>query len=79
MSVVARVCQYACVPPLRQVAFSTKKQLLEIKGISEAKADKLIAESSKLVPMGFTTVRCSTSRLPFCACCRVHVPGHGDF
>jgi DNA repair protein RAD51 len=29
--------------------------LLKIKGFSEAKVDKLIAEASKLVPMGFTT------------------------
>jgi DNA repair protein RAD51 len=48
-----------------QVAFCTKKQLCEIKGISEAKADKLLAESSKLVPMGFTTVRQRRAR---CAC-----------
>ncbi len=40
-------------PP--QVAYATKKQLCEIKGISEAKAEKLITEASKLVPMGFTT------------------------
>lgn len=32
-----------------------KRALLTIKGISEAKADKLILEASKLVPMGFTT------------------------
>ncbi|PSN36426.1 DNA repair protein RAD51 1 [Blattella germanica] len=37
------------------VAFAPKKHLITIKGISEAKADKLIAEASKLVPMGFTT------------------------
>eukprot|EP00742_Colponemidia_sp_Colp-10_P008412 GILJ01009111.1.p1 GENE.GILJ01009111.1~~GILJ01009111.1.p1 ORF type:complete len:364 (-),score=60.00 GILJ01009111.1:166-1182(-) len=37
------------------VAYSTKKFLLTIKGISEAKADKLIEAASKLVPMGFTT------------------------
>lgn len=37
------------------VAFAPKKQLLAIKGISEAKADKLLLEASKLVPMGFTT------------------------
>ncbi|XP_046402035.1 DNA repair protein RAD51 homolog A [Ischnura elegans] len=37
------------------VAFTPKKHLLTIKGISEAKADKIIAEASKLVPMGFTT------------------------
>lgn len=32
-----------------------KRTLLTIKGISEAKADKLLLESSKYVPMGFTT------------------------
>ncbi|XP_041354399.1 DNA repair protein RAD51 homolog 1 [Gigantopelta aegis] len=37
------------------VAFVPKKMLLSIKGISEAKADKLLAEAAKLVPMGFTT------------------------
>jgi hypothetical protein len=51
--------------PRSQVAYSTKKQLLEIKGISEAKADKLIAEASKLVPMGFTTVGCSLDKSSF--------------
>ncbi|PXF41110.1 DNA repair protein RAD51-like [Gracilariopsis chorda] len=37
------------------VAYSTKKRLLAVKGISETKADKLIAEASKLVPLGFCT------------------------
>eukprot|EP00161_Ancyromonas_sigmoides_P022425 TRINITY_DN6847_c0_g1_i1.p1 TRINITY_DN6847_c0_g1~~TRINITY_DN6847_c0_g1_i1.p1 ORF type:complete len:262 (-),score=60.92 TRINITY_DN6847_c0_g1_i1:127-912(-) len=37
------------------VAYATKKSLLEIKGISEAKADKILSEASALVPMGFTT------------------------
>jgi len=37
------------------VAYSTKKALIAVKGISEAKADKLLAEASKLIPMGFTT------------------------
>nr|XP_045611468.1 DNA repair protein RAD51 homolog A-like isoform X2 [Procambarus clarkii] len=37
------------------VAFAPKKALLGIKGVSEAKADKILAEASKLVPMGFTT------------------------
>ncbi|XP_055587329.1 DNA repair protein RAD51 homolog A [Uranotaenia lowii] len=37
------------------VAFAPKKQLLAIKGISEAKADKILIEATKLVPMGFTT------------------------
>lgn len=40
---------------VESVAFAPKKQLISIKGISEAKADKLLAEASKLVPMGFTT------------------------
>ncbi|CAH1261601.1 RAD51 [Branchiostoma lanceolatum] len=37
------------------VAYAPKKQLINIKGISEAKADKILAEACKLVPMGFTT------------------------
>ena len=40
---------------IEAVAFAPRKDLIAIKGISEQKADKLIAESSKLVPMGFTT------------------------
>ncbi|CAD7083961.1 unnamed protein product [Hermetia illucens] len=40
---------------VESVAFAPKKNLLAIKGISEAKADKILAEASKLVPMGFTT------------------------
>lgn len=37
------------------VAYAPKKSLLVIKGISEAKADKILTEAAKLVPMGFTT------------------------
>jgi len=37
------------------VAYSTLRHLCEIKGISEAKAQKLQGEAQKLVPMGFTT------------------------
>ncbi|CEO94238.1 unnamed protein product (mitochondrion) [Plasmodiophora brassicae] len=37
------------------VAYSTRKALIGIKGISEAKADKLLLEAAKLVPMGFQT------------------------
>ncbi|XP_049285262.1 DNA repair protein RAD51 homolog A [Anopheles funestus] len=37
------------------VAYTPKKHLLTIKGISEAKADKILQEATKLVPMGFTT------------------------
>ena len=37
------------------VAYAPRKALMEIKGISEAKADKLINEAARLVPMGFVT------------------------
>lgn len=37
------------------LAFTPKKALLAIKGISEVKADKILGEAAKLVPMGFTT------------------------
>ncbi|XP_006778149.1 PREDICTED: DNA repair protein RAD51 homolog 1 isoform X1 [Myotis davidii] len=37
------------------VAYAPKKELINIKGISEAKADKILTEAAKLVPMGFTT------------------------
>ncbi|KAI3364122.1 hypothetical protein L3Q82_010799, partial [Scortum barcoo] len=40
---------------IEAVAYAPKKELLNIKGISEAKADKILAEAAKLVPMGFTT------------------------
>ena len=40
---------------VESVAFTPKKNLLLIKGISEAKADKIIGEAAKLVPLGFTT------------------------
>jgi DNA repair protein RAD51 len=40
---------------VESVAFSTKKALCAIKGISDAKADKILAEAAKLVPMGFIT------------------------
>ncbi|CAK9302150.1 unnamed protein product [Gordionus sp. m RMFG-2023] len=40
---------------IESIAFAPKKQILTIKGISEAKADKILLEASKLVPMGFTT------------------------
>ncbi|KAK1351690.1 DNA repair protein RAD51-like [Heracleum sosnowskyi] len=38
------------------VAYSPRKELLLIKGISEAKVDKIVEAASKLVPMGFTSV-----------------------
>jgi len=37
------------------IAMATKRSLISIKGISDAKADKLLAEAAKLVPMGFST------------------------
>ncbi|KAL5238756.1 hypothetical protein ACI65C_006166 [Semiaphis heraclei] len=40
---------------IESIAFATKKHLITIKGISEAKADKILAEASKMVPLGFTS------------------------
>jgi len=40
---------------VESVAYTPKKAFSLIKGISEAKADKIIEQASKLVPMGFVT------------------------
>ncbi|GAA5887455.1 hypothetical protein JCM6882_002536 [Rhodosporidiobolus microsporus] len=40
---------------IEAVAYTPKKVLCQVKGISEAKADKIIAQVSKMIPMGFTT------------------------
>lgn len=40
---------------IESVAYTPKKNLLLVKGISEAKADKIHEEAAKLVPLGFTT------------------------
>lgn len=40
---------------MESVAFAPKKFLLTIKGMSETKAEKILTEASKLIPMGFTT------------------------
>ncbi|KAL1129758.1 hypothetical protein AAG570_012702, partial [Ranatra chinensis] len=40
---------------VESIAYAPKKHLLTIKGISEVKADKIMAEATKMVPMGFTT------------------------
>ncbi|KAJ3292306.1 recombinase rad51 [Blyttiomyces sp. JEL0837] len=40
---------------VESIAYTPKKALLGIKGISEVKADKILAEAAKLVPLGFTT------------------------
>lgn len=40
---------------VESIAYTPRKTLLAIKGISELKVDKILHEASKLVPMGFTT------------------------
>ncbi|XP_068663858.1 DNA repair protein RAD51 homolog isoform X2 [Aristolochia californica] len=40
---------------VESVVYSPRKDLLHIKGISEAKVDKIIEAASKLVPLGFTS------------------------
>lgn len=40
---------------VESVAYAPKRALLTVKGISEAKADRIGMEAAKLVPMGFTT------------------------
>lgn len=40
---------------VESIAYTPKKTILLIKGISEAKADKILSEAARLVPMGFTT------------------------
>uniref|UniRef100_A0A8R7U881 Rad51-like C-terminal domain-containing protein n=1 Tax=Triticum urartu TaxID=4572 RepID=A0A8R7U881_TRIUA len=37
------------------VAYTPRRDLLQIKGIGEAKVDKIIEAASKLVPLGFTS------------------------
>lgn len=40
---------------VESVAYAPKKALLAIKGISETKADRILAEAAKIVNLGFTT------------------------
>ena len=40
---------------VESIAFTTKKTLIGVKGISEAKADKIMAAATQLVPMGFAS------------------------
>lgn len=42
-------------PTVQSLAFAPRKELLEVKGFSDVKVDKIIKEAAKLVPMGFTT------------------------
>lgn len=47
--------QEAGLHTIESVAYTPKKFLLGIKGFSEQKVDKIVLESYKLIPMGFTT------------------------
>ena len=47
--------QEAGLHTIEAVAYTPKKMLLGIKGISEQKAEKIMMEAYKLIPMGFTT------------------------
>ncbi|KAK8645032.1 hypothetical protein V6N13_118888 [Hibiscus sabdariffa] len=40
---------------VESIAYTPRKDLLQIKGISEAKVDKIMEAASKLVPLGFTS------------------------
>ncbi len=40
---------------VESIAYTPKRKLITVKGISEQKADKLLTEASKIVPLGFTT------------------------
>eukprot|EP01091_Cochliopodium_minus_P016021 TRINITY_DN5871_c0_g1_i1.p1 TRINITY_DN5871_c0_g1~~TRINITY_DN5871_c0_g1_i1.p1 ORF type:complete len:342 (-),score=89.98 TRINITY_DN5871_c0_g1_i1:91-1116(-) len=40
---------------VQSVAYTPKKTLIQVKGISDAKADKILAAASNLINMGFTT------------------------
>ncbi|KAI9339368.1 Rad51 protein [Obelidium mucronatum] len=51
---VKKLCD-AGLYTVEAVAFTPRKALLAIKGISETKVDKILTEAAKLVPMGFTT------------------------
>ncbi|KAK6944690.1 hypothetical protein RJ641_025792 [Dillenia turbinata] len=39
---------------VESVAYASRKDLLQIKGISEAKVDKIIEAASQVAPLGFT-------------------------
>lgn len=40
---------------VQSLAFAPRKELLEVKGFSDVKVDKIIKEAAKLVPLGFTS------------------------
>ncbi|KAL6507107.1 recombinase rad51 [Orobanche hederae] len=42
---------------VESVTYTPRKELLQIKGISDAKVDKIIEAASKLLPLGFTSAK----------------------
>lgn len=54
-SVDVKKLKDAGICTVEAVAYTPRKDLLQIKGISEAKVDKIIEAASKLVPLGFTS------------------------
>ncbi|XP_068152361.1 DNA repair protein Rad51 homolog [Drosophila tropicalis] len=52
-----KLLQQASLHTVESVAYATRKQLLNIKGLGESKVDYIMSEASKLVPMGFTSAR----------------------
>ncbi|XP_015794532.1 DNA repair protein RAD51 homolog 1 [Tetranychus urticae] len=42
---------------VESIAFAAKKNLITVRGISETKADRLLADAQKVVPIGFTTAK----------------------
>lgn len=51
---IGRLCE-AGYHTVEALAFTPKKQLMTIKGFSESKAEKILKEAAKLIPMGFST------------------------
>ena len=53
------------------VAYATKKELADIKGISDQKVEKLLAAAGKMVHMGFSTAsEMHLQRQDICQCIR---------
>ena len=56
---------------IESVAYANKKKLIEIRGFSEIKAEKIHTEAVKLVPLGF----CSATECLFTISGLTHLPG----
>ncbi|RZC78016.1 hypothetical protein C5167_002204 [Papaver somniferum] len=54
-SVDVKKLKDASLCTVEAVAYSPRKELLLIKGISDAKVDKILEAETKLVPLGFTS------------------------